>query len=68
MTNKPQTTTGRWGNSEEWWRWSALLKKEHDLHGRPFGDDFNPEDYREFWENEKSPHTAIEEAFNDGGI
>jgi hypothetical protein len=40
--------------------------REMELHDWPFGRDVDPEDYRDFFDDNVDPHTAIEEAFNDG--
>lgn len=56
----------RWVCPLEWSEWSALLLREMALHDWPFGTDVSPDDYREFFDSGVDPHTAIEEAFNDG--
>jgi hypothetical protein len=56
----------RWACPLTWLEWSDLLMREMDLHDWPFGRDIDPEDYREFFVDGVDPHTAIEEAFNDG--
>lgn len=56
----------RWACPLEWSDWSALLLHEMELHDWPFGRDVDPEDYRDFFDEGTDPHSAIEEAFNDG--
>jgi hypothetical protein len=59
-------TTDRWANPGDWEEWKALFVTEHDRHGKPFGETCDPEDYKDFFEDDKGPHETIEEAFNDG--
>lgn len=68
MSEKTTTlpAADRWACPLAWDEWSALLMREMELHDWPFGRDVDPEDYRDFFDDNVDPHTAIEEAFNDG--
>lgn len=59
-------TTDRWSSPPAWPEWSKLLLVEMERHDWPFGKEIDPEDYRDFFDEGTDPHTAIEEAFNDG--
>jgi hypothetical protein len=61
-----QANEDRWTNPTAWSEWSALLLVEMERHDWPFGRPADPEDYRDFFEDGVDPHSAIEEAFNDG--
>lgn len=58
--------TDRWVNPKVWANWAALLLVEMEMHDWPFGQDIDPEDYRDFFDDGTDPRSAIEEAFNDG--
>jgi hypothetical protein len=68
MNHTTQTTdlppSDRWACPLTWEEWSALLTHEMELHGWPFGRDFDPESYREYFDNGHGPHEAIEEEVN----
>lgn len=45
--------------------WGYILTLENAAHNKPLGPTIDPEDWREDYDEDVTPHDALEQCFND---